>query len=197
MARTWNKPSSIALDECFSAGDDAFLDRLREFTNSGKLQVAVEKWKGDKRPWARQMIQAYLAQPMNIRRHEVVVKRLFKQAEEKLDHEMMGWFLVAFDRLIRRYRSKRCCYDSSARQYVEYQRLWTGPSWIGYRLEPNNTPSIFSNRTRHYLRRRVWRYFRYLSYADGEAYRSSIANAIKLYRDSDFASGKTSSTTGR
>ena len=46
----------------------------------------------------------YLSLPLNAYRHEALVGRLFKGAEEKGDDERMGLFLVAFDRSIRRNR---------------------------------------------------------------------------------------------
>ena len=64
---------------------------------------------------------------------------------------------------------------------------------IWYTLPPlYNRPGnrLFSNRTRNYLRRRVWRYFRFLSYRDPEAYLDAMAYGLSRYRDGDFVNGR-------
>src|SRR5205814_8401887 len=48
---------------------------------------------------------------------------------------------------------------------------------------------LFSVATRHYLRRRAWRYFRRLGRAHPERYVSAISEALVLYEDVDVASG--------
>jgi len=48
---------------------------------------------------------------------------------------------------------------------------------------------LFSVHTRHYLRRRTWRYFRELAQRDPERYISAAVEALLCYRDSDVADG--------
>lgn len=193
MADQRGQPSSIALDECYSAGDDAFLDELRSFFISKKLIAVAEKWRVDPRPWARRMLREYLGKALNSAGHEPLVKRMFKHAEEQDDHEALGWFLVAFDRVVRRARVQQHHYDYATRQSYVTERLWAKPNQT-YRGQaaPYSQPGmrLFSHRTRYYLRRRVWRYFRRLSYRDGEAYRRAIGAALLLYRDDDFVAGE-------
>lgn len=48
---------------------------------------------------------------------------------------------------------------------------------------------LFSIATRHYLRRRAWRYFRRLGRSDPDRYVAAISEALALYCDDDVASG--------
>jgi hypothetical protein len=48
---------------------------------------------------------------------------------------------------------------------------------------------LFSVPTRHYLRRRAWRYFRRLGKEHPERYVSAIVEALVLYEDADVATG--------
>src|SRR6185369_5836026 len=62
------------------------------------------RWIGDSRPFARAALLDYLSRPLNCYRHEPLVKRLFKLAEKAGDDVLMGAFVAAFDRTIRRVR---------------------------------------------------------------------------------------------
>jgi hypothetical protein len=48
---------------------------------------------------------------------------------------------------------------------------------------------LFSAHTRHYLRRRAWRYFRRLGQEHPERYVPAVAAALKLYEDEDVGTG--------
>jgi hypothetical protein len=48
---------------------------------------------------------------------------------------------------------------------------------------------LFSAATRHYLRRRAWRYFRRLGKTHPERYLAAISEALSLYEDADVDSG--------
>ncbi|MCI0462187.1 MAG: hypothetical protein L0Z62_34985 [Gemmataceae bacterium] len=48
---------------------------------------------------------------------------------------------------------------------------------------------LFSPHTRHYLRRRAWRYFRTLGKEHPERYVPAVSVALKLYEDTDASSG--------
>src|SRR5579872_4384184 len=91
-------------EELFSRGDASFLPELRSVHAPEQLGAFAAKWYADKRPFARQAIKDYLSLPLNCYRHEPLVKRLFKLVEAAKDDELMGAFLVAFDRSIRRVR---------------------------------------------------------------------------------------------
>lgn len=208
-----DKPSKLMLDECFAAGDDRFLDEFVRFHSWNLLLAYIERWVADEREWAREQIIAYLQTDLNHPGHEVVVKRLFKHFEAAADHEMMGWFMVAFDRLVRRRRMKQFHYDWSTRRSWSEQHLRAIPNKtivsgmreqreafnpmtgqpISYTHQyPTNSArnQLFTHRTRNYLRRRVWRYFRCLSYSNPAEYVAGISRALCQYRDADFEAGE-------
>lgn len=200
------RPSRIYLDELFAAEDARFFEYLRGVRSPPMLVPLVERLKSDARPWAQQQIIAYFSEPLDCRGHELVVKRLFKHAEEKGLDRVMAACAVAFDRLIRRERRKIHSYDSAARQWRQSTRLVSprnriapfpvhdrrsnlpnGLSQDYYRQRPGDR--LFTSRTRYYLRRRVWRYFRRLGYMHPDGYVPAIALALSQYTDDDFATG--------
>ncbi|HKB01708.1 MAG TPA: hypothetical protein VKD90_05785, partial [Gemmataceae bacterium] len=94
-------------EELFARGDPAFVDELRKVHFADRLGDFAGRWLRDARPFARQALRDYLARPLNTFRHEPLVKRLFKLAEAAGDDELVGAFLVAFDRTVRRQRRTR------------------------------------------------------------------------------------------
>ncbi|QEL17115.1 hypothetical protein [Limnoglobus roseus] len=94
------------VEELFTRGDAAFGSELRRVHAPEQLGAFAARWFADKRPVARQALFDYLGQPLNCYRHEPLVKRLFKLAETAGDDELVGAFLVAFDRSIRRLRKQ-------------------------------------------------------------------------------------------
>lgn len=205
-------PSKLLLDECFAAEDDRFVDELKKFDSYEFLKAFVEKWVQDPRPWAREQIERYLRSEMNCPGQEVVFKRLFKHFENKGDHEMMSHFLVALDRIVRRTRRTSHFYDWRSRRSWSEEQLFAKPNksvrdqtnrtatYRDYRGREQTYPlpdirnrpenRLFSQRTRNYLRRRVWRYFRYLSYSKPMAYLAYVSAALIEFEDGDFASGE-------
>ncbi len=206
------KPSKLLLDECYSSEDDRFLDEFRKFDSYDFLLGFVQKWIQDERPWAREQIVQYLQSDLDAPGHEVVVKRLFKHFEQQQEHDMLGHFMVAFDRLVRRKRTTRYQYNWQLRQSWQEEVLYAKPNKT-VREETNRTVTyrdyrgreakhalpdlrnrpenrLFSHKTRNYLRRRAWRYFRHLSYRKPMAYIAFIAAAMKEYEDRDFESGE-------
>jgi hypothetical protein len=165
--------------------------------NSPKfLSAFTLRWRNDPRPWARLQIIRYLEMPLNCPGHQPVVKRLFKQAEEKQDHELMALFLTAFDRQVRRERTIQHHWDRELREAYEIERLVPPQDVIplsqdrGYPVLMPRKGKLFSYRTRHYLRRRVWRYFRHLGFRQPEQYVPAIVSALARYRDEDLAKGE-------
>lgn len=92
----------LLIQELFERGEPLFVDALRRFDNADLLGAFASRCFDDKRPEARQLLLDYLDRPLNAFRHEPLVKRLFKLAEAAGDDELMGRFLVAFDRSVRR-----------------------------------------------------------------------------------------------
>lgn len=99
-------------EELFARGADGFVDELRAVHFAERLGTFAPKWYADRRPFARAALLDYLARPFNCYRHEPLVKRLFKLAEAAGDDAVMGAFLVAFDRTLRRKRATRRRYKS-------------------------------------------------------------------------------------
>src|SRR5690349_9309939 len=89
-------------EELYQRGDPLFVAELRRLTDADRLGNLAARWYDDRRPEARLLLLTYLDQPLNSYRHEALVKRLFKRAEAAGDDEVMGWFLAAFDRSLRR-----------------------------------------------------------------------------------------------
>src|SRR5580704_7577633 len=188
-----NERGQMLLAEEYFANENAlFLESLRQVAQSKSLAAFVDRWKKDPRPWARLQIFDYLAQPLNCPGHQVVVKRLFKQAEENKDHEVMGAFLVAFDRHVRRRVEIKRKWDFRARTATEDEKLVTprdviplNVKWEGRHPMTGEahttlvrTPrgaKLFKYRTRYYLRRRAWRYFRWLGHRVASAYVAAMA----------------------
>lgn len=201
------------LDELFVARDPGFVDAFRLFHSPNLLQTFVARWKQTPGDWAREQVGVYFDRPLDAPGHEVVVKRLFKHYEEKADDEAVAWCMVGFDRLVRRVRKRVQRYDWQTRQaWVEetlvaprnrtqqesdattrrVQNPFTGRSFEAHVPAVRNRRGhrLFSYATRHYLRRRAWRYFRRLGYMQPQRYVPGVAHALRRYTDEDFAVGE-------
>ncbi len=194
-------------EEYFANEGDLFLETLRRVSQPKSLAALADRWKKDPRPWARKQILAYLSQPLNCPGHQPIVKRFFKHAEENKDHELMAAFLVAFDRHVRRQIRTKRRWDFRSRTAYEEEKLVTPRDVIPLKLDRSarnpmtgevisfgvRTPrgaKLFKYRTRYYLRRRAWRYFRWLGHRDPAAYLGAIVNALAAYEDSDLQRGE-------
>src|SRR6266481_325898 len=199
----------LLAEEYFATENPAFLETVRKANQAKALAALADRWKKDPRPWAREQLLAYLAQPLNCPGHQPVVKHLFKHAEETGDHEVMVAFLVAFDRLVRREIRTRRHWDFRARTSHEEERLVTPRDVIPGKSErtttnlfsrerelltfPVRVPAkgkLFKYRTRYYLRRRAWRYFRRLGHREPMKYLPAIINALARYEDADLLKGE-------
>lgn len=186
----------LLAEEQLSAGADAFLETIRSMKEPKALAGLAEKWKNDPRPWARTMMQRYLELPFDKPGHQVVVKRLFKAAELRGDDAVMARCLVAFDRLVRRVRAKEFQWDRVARVMIQSEILKTPRDVFSKVMSKHLTPKklekfrIFKYRTRYYLQRRVWRYFRKLGFNDGPRYLAAVAPALAAFQDADLAAGE-------
>lgn len=183
----------LLVEECFAAADAGFLDALHQVESPKLLAAFADRWKKDSRPWARAQIFAYLDRPLDSAGHQPLVKHLFKDAEERGDHELMAAFLVAFDVLVRRVRKTRWKWDSAMRGSYQEEYLHTTRDVIQLKVPARfqrRNARLFSYGTRYYLRRRVWRYFRWLGYRRPGEYPALIALALRRYRDADLARGE-------
>jgi hypothetical protein len=177
--------SSVLLYERFEAGDPRFLDELFTLTAQGKLRVFADRWLADERPISRQALLRYIDDGCDRRGHRVLVKALFKRLEAAGDDEAMGHFMVAFDRLLHRslkWRGKR------SRPNYEASPVLASPPGIPQEAVPGIEPekARFSMRTRMYLCRRAFRYFRRLGQRDVARYGRAIRGALALYDDANL-----------
>ena len=197
----------LLAEEYFASENASFIETLRGVSQPKALAAFADRWKKDPRPWARQQILAYLALPLNCPGHQPVTKRLFKHAEAAGDDELMAAFLVAFDRQVRRELRSRSRWDSQSRSSYQEETLVTPRDVLGSKETfsavnpatgeritlPVRTPrngKLFTYRTRYYLRRRAWRYFRRLGHRQTEAYVPAIARALVAYADTDLQRGE-------
>lgn len=197
----------ILTQECFEQEDPHFLSELNKLTSPKAMASFADLWKRDPRPWAREQLFLYLDQPLNNPGHHPIIKRIFKYAEEKEDHELLAMFMVTFDRSVRRKRKFKTIYDNENQQWIRREILVTPRNSIKadrkriirdpftnkkievlIRIHPESR--LFSTHTRRYLARRAWRYFRLLGHRSPDQYIPAICFALKKYRDSDFASGE-------
>lgn len=204
-----DRASMLLVEECFARESAGFVEALRLVSQPKVLAAFADRWKKDARPWARAQVFAYLEQTLDCPGHQPLVKRLFKDAEERKDDELMAAFLVAFDTLVRRVRRRSWKWDRATRSTVEEEMLGTPCDALPLQvaktyLDPKTGVRVtvakqgrrvrggrlFTHRTRQYLRRRAWRYFRRLAHARPAAYPAAILPALARYRDADLEKGE-------
>lgn len=208
--------SAVALEVLLEEGSPRLLSAVLATTEARALRGLAERWFADPRPELRRQLLEYVDDGLLRRNHQPLAKRIFKLAEAAGDHEVMAHVLVACDRMARRRLVRRGRYDWSTRTYREWQALvpeagiprtsptrktppvngrapkpapierrdpWTGrPETI-----PRDHLPTFTFRTRRYLARRAWRYFRQLAGRDPRAYRDAIVTALTLYEDAHLS----------
>lgn len=200
----------------FAAAEARFVDTLRAIPDADELAKFAAVWYADPRPEARQLLHRYLRQPLAAFRHEPLVKRLFKLAEAAHDDVTMAHFLVALDRSVRFTTKTKKKYTYENRRgwgrevIVTEEQVIRGifsempkhdwivqqlmnpqmanSFWIQRQIDPAKH-RLFSGRTRNYLRRRAWRYFRKMGRLQPEKYVSAISQALNLYTDDDTGDG--------
>lgn len=189
MARGRNTPDFSAAWQAartqFAAAEARFVDTLRGIADPDELGAFAREWYADPRPDARLLLHRYLSYPLNALRHEPLVKRLFKLAATSGDAETMAHFLVALDRTVRRRMKtkKKYTYENTrgwGREVrvteesvpVEVFNPTPKDDWVVQQLHDPRYAEwhrrrlklddcrLFSGKTRNYLRRRAWRFFR-------------------------------------
>src|SRR5688500_16755962 len=100
-AGTPARVSPLVVQEALASGAASFPYLLRQL-DPKHLPAIIDRWKRDFRPWAREQVIAFADRPPVTRHDRLIAKRLFKHFEEAGDHEVVGAFLCAFDRLVRR-----------------------------------------------------------------------------------------------
>ena len=203
------KGSWLLAEELLDAGDPAFVDELCRISDADKLGNFAKTWYADSRPASRRLMIEYLQRPFASYRHEALVKRLFKLVDNAGDDELMAYFTVGFDRSIRRKKATRHHYDwanneSWSEEYIktpqdtELSRHWnpfrftdpeTGEIIAAPTREKHDLLRLYALRTRHYLRRRCWRYYRTIGKTDPARYVKAVSKALVLYDETDVADG--------
>ncbi len=191
----------LLAEEYLSASDERFVDTLLTLHDPKRLSGLADKWRRDHRPTVQAWVGKYLDGALTCHGHETVIKRIFKQAEERHDDAQMAVFMVAFDRLVRRKVRTRHHYDWNTRSSWKEQYLYSprdrllvqvalNPrTLLPVEILPKNR-RLFSYHTRNYLRRRVWRYFRRMGFGSSDKYVASVAKALARYTDKDCAKGE-------
>ena len=172
--------SMLLVREGFQAGDPGFLTELFRCVDDGPALKALAKpWAADERPFGRRTLLRYVDDGCDRPGHRPLVKKLFKDAEDRQDDELMRHFMVAFDRLIRTRLIDAQWWNGRTRELETYKR----------RVPIDDGPydNRFSLATRRYLRRRVYRYFRHIGYRDPARYVANMLEALRLYADEDTA----------
>jgi len=182
------------LRQLFDEQSDQFVQQFAEQQDSEILAAVIDTWLADDRPWSRQQLLAYTETVLYCRGHEAAFRRLFGHAEAVHDHEILSRLLVELDRCVRRERITRLTRAEGTARTEEVLRARSG------RLVPHAHPDtspvpqpddrLFTQTTRSYFRRRVWRYFRRLSVTDPPACTVALARALKRFQDDDFAAGE-------
>lgn len=202
-------PSFLVIDELFAVGSPQFLPTLLAFHNPAPLAAFAGRWLADGRPWAREQLLAYPDLGTAALNHNPLVKRLFKGVEARGDDELVGAFAVAFDRLVRRVRTKTTRWHPSSRAYVRVEHLVAPQDTLKVRLVPTHSTydkrlkrwipryepvaagsRLFSYHTRYYLRRRAWRYFRRAGFRRPADYVPAVSAFLARYADADLSAGE-------
>lgn len=192
-------PAWEQLRRLFQAGSPEFVEVLRQRVSATTLAAFAETWYTDTRVEARRLLFAYLERPFNAPRHEPLVKRLFKFADNAGDDAAMARFLVGLDRLVRRKRGTATQWNPRTRSHEAVEVIYTPPdttlsrddrayagTWFTQNREKfTKGRFLFSVPTRQYLRRRAWRYFRKLGKKHPDRYVPAVCTALKFYTDAD------------
>jgi hypothetical protein len=174
--------STLLLDEFFATGDERFLGEVFACRVPAKLKSLAEPWYRDARPLARAALVAYVEDGCDRAGHRALVKMLFRVAEAAEDDELMGRFMVAFDRLARRALVEMPRWDWEAGIVRTEVRLCREPG-VPASLAAATRAGRFSMATRRYLARRAFRYFRRLGFADVGRYGRAVRAALARYED--------------
>ncbi len=175
--------SILLIEELFEHADPRFVpELLKSRHHLSGLRPLAQRWLRDKRPFARKALVKYIRLGTDLPGHRPLIKKLFKLAEEAGDEQLMLQFMVAFDRLVDRSIVKFLAYDPKAgrfrpavRRVATDQKKW-------------RSNDQFSLRTRMYLGRRVYRFFRRIGFRDPERYGALMRQALYLYAEEDVPS---------
>jgi hypothetical protein len=182
--------STLLLDELFQGGDGSrFLDEVLACHGHQKLTTLAEPWIADARAEMRRALLEYIDDGCDRGFHRGLVKHLFKAAEKRQDDELMAHFMVAFDRLTRRYPVARNTWERGT--WGKETVLCSDPlvparilvKGLNLRQKKQGETPRFTRATRRYLARRAFRYFRAIGRTDRPRYGRAMRLALPLYED--------------
>ncbi len=193
--------------ELLDSQDAQFVSAVRELQDHYAAAEVAELWKANSSDWAREQLVRYLDFPLDTYGQEPIIKRMFKHAESSGDHVGVAAFLVTFDRNVRRdwkatwdfanyYRGgslERIELLKPPNNRMPLRKMETAHYYHGTYHFASRMPKnarLFKHRTRYYLRRRAWRYFRRLAHQQPQAYVPAACFALARYRDADLATGE-------
>ncbi|MCI0681207.1 MAG: hypothetical protein L0Y71_03810 [Gemmataceae bacterium] len=162
--RRRHRKTSRFVNETFSS-QAAALAQQRQWEADGAENTGISGWGGNFYAWARWPVE-----------------RLVVPRDTAMPRDLTA----------SKYRNPR---TGSMITWLELMRISLGRSPGSPRDLPEKVRTqieklrLFSVHTRHYLRRRVWRYFRNLSETAPDRYVPAVMIALKLYDDADVADG--------
>jgi hypothetical protein len=198
------------LEDLLSSGDPTVLDDLDVLTDPARLRELARQWyqpagsvvaaEGNlqlaPRREARRLLLAYLDRPLNPF-HEPLVVRLFRRAYKAGDDEVMGRFLLLFDRSLRRKQRSGGKWVMRPSRMLRGRAL--GDAYIvrmpkGVRVlrlgaqerRDYEAYRLFAVATRLLLRKRAWRYFHRLGRERPQRYVAALAPVLQRCTDGDF-----------
>lgn len=163
--------SLLLAEERFERGDPSFINELTQ-CHGRPLRTFALKWARDQRPFARQAALDLALSSSGSGHERLLVKVLFKEAEQRGDDAMVAHFMVGFDGFIQRTARKEAHYNWHDRSVQDY--------WIR-REDVMRSWDDFSIRTRTYLQRRAFRYFRRLSRVSPTRFIKGVCLALRTY----------------
>ncbi|WP_019498911.1 WGR domain-containing protein [Pseudanabaena sp. PCC 6802] len=123
------------------------------------------------------------------------MRHIFKMAEYRLDGEVFGVIAYRLEKEAAMYSSNPYCIRLPDGQYIQdrdYQydeqtRRWEAVSMgrLTQELQSSNARVAYSDKTRDYLRQRVWRTLRKLGEAGDPAYTRMAAGVLLAFSDAD------------
>jgi hypothetical protein len=195
------------LDALLAAGDPAFLADVELLTDPARLRALARSWCLDAGAPARALLLRYLDGLLNPF-HEPLVLRLFRRAVRAGDDEVMGRFLLLFDRSLRRKRGPGGRWTLSPSGFVRGEVVAAGGFVRGEAIGDAyliDTPGgarvlrlseqqrrdyeayrLFAVPTRLLLRRRTWRYFDRLGRDQPQRYVPALVGPLLSCTDGEI-----------
>ncbi|MFT3707793.1 MAG: hypothetical protein QM817_09045 [Archangium sp.] len=115
---------------CSMPGEVRLLPEVLASKAQKRLAQVAQTLLNEPRDFARTVLKGYVEDGCDRPGHRAFVKTAFKHAEKNGDSELMAWFAVAFDRLVKRELVTQSRWDWSSRQVVTEKVL----------IEPEDVP---------------------------------------------------------